>query len=451
MAATCWSGESGAEREMTGLFPSAGHEAPNGVSQKKRHKEVGTMRNQVKTVLVLLSVVLAGAVVFALCGKPAVSDAAELKKEEITSDEAHRLFEEAARLKEQGHGDEAAELFGKAERVEAEAREKRRHEQELREEAERVIPEEARDLFEKARRLKQEGRLDEAEEVGRKAERIEAEARERKQMGTERRPDREALLEEVRQLVEKAERAAAEGRGGEAEELRVRAERLEAKARGLEGEPSEKVERKEALGRGEVLELLRRKLLEAQRKLDLLSERYGAKHPERLTAERIVRKIEEQLALEEGRQVREKYARADREIPEEARRPLEKAAEIRRQADRRDWAEKVEVAIREHLEESRRLKEQGKLDAAEEHFREAERLKRGLREAMPREEEFRPPEPPFVREELRAPLPQEPPFRPEMPGPQNVLAEIRELRRDINGLREELSEIKRLLRELVEK
>ena len=409
------------------------------------------MMNQVKAVLVLMSVVLAGAVVFALCGKPAVSDAAELKKEEITSDEAYRLLEQAERLKAEGHGDEAAELFGKAERVEAEAREKRRHEQELREGEERVISEDAIDLFEKAERLKQEGRPDEAEEVGRKAERIEAEARERKQMGKERRPDREALLDEVRQLAEKAERAAAEGRGGEAEELRVRAERLEAKARGLEREPREEVERKEAFGRGEVLDRLRGELLESQRKLDLLSERYGPKHPDRLTAERIVRKIEEQLVLAEARQVKEKHARADREMPEEARRLLEKAAEVGRQPERRKSAEKIEVAIREHLEESRRLKELGKPDAAEEHFRQAERLKRELGEAMPREEEFRPPEAPFVGEGLRAPIPQESPFRPEMPGPQTVLVEIRELRRDVNGLREELSEITRLLRELVEK
>jgi tetratricopeptide (TPR) repeat protein len=164
-----------------------------------------------------------------------------------------------------------------------------------------------------------------------------------------------------------------------------------------------------------------------------------------------VRKIEEQLVLEEARQVKERFGRADREIPEEARRLLERAAEVGEQAERRNWAEKVEVAIREHLEESRRLKELGKLDAAEEHFRQAERLKRELGEAMPREEEFRPPEPPFVGEGLRAPVLREPLFRPEMPGPQNVLVEIRELRRDINGLREELSEIKRLLRELVER
>lgn len=409
------------------------------------------MMNQVKAVLVLMSVVLAGAVVFALCGKPAVSDAAELKKEEITSDEAYRLLEQAERLKAEGHGDEAAELFGKAERVEAEAREKRRHEQELREGEERVISEEARDLFEKAERLKQEGRPDEAEEVGRKAERIEAEARERKQAEKDRRPDREALREEVRQLVEKAERAAAEGRAGEAEELRARAERLEVKARGLEREPREKPERERDFVGREVQERLRGELLESQRKLDILSERYGPKHPDRLTAERIVRKIEEQLVLEEGRQAKEKFGRADREMPEEGRRLLERAAEVGRQAERRNWAEKIEVAIREHFEESRRLKDQGKPDAAEEHFRQAERLKRELREAMPREEEFRPPEPPLVEEGLRAPLLQEPPFRPEMPGPQNVLVEIRELRRDVNGLREELSEIKRLLRELVEK
>jgi len=477
----------------------------------------------------MLLVALVSAVAISMFGNLAKSYAQEFEKGDLISDEAYRVFEEAERLKAEGHGDEAARLFEKAWRVEAEFREKKRHEEEPREREERVISEEAHRLFEKAERLKEEGRREDAEELWRKAERIETEARERRARGEKREREERVISEEAHMLFEKAERLKEEGRRDEAEELWHKAERIEAEARerrereqkreperqGLleeahrlfdkaarleeegrheeaeelrrkaqdiereadrrEGRRGEAREKEEPIIHDQVIQYLRRELIGARMELDELSQRYGRKHPRMQTTEDRIRTIEKSLANEKAERLKKEYEPVEKGMPPEQKMVLAKARAIKKEPERKAWRQEIEQVIREHLEVARRLKEEGRGGAAEKHLGEVERLKRELKEAMLREREVHarephfpkegqiPPRKPFVRMErptpprrvlLRKEAPtfrREPPVRKKAPTPHPILAEIGELRHEMNGMREELAEIKRLLHKLLQR
>lgn len=366
----------------------------------------------------------------------------------IISDEAFRLLREAKELEAQGKPDAAAELRTKAKRIEAEARAKMGR-KEPRERKEELVSDEAFSLLREAKELEAQGRPDEAEKLRAKAKAIEAKAREKKQPR--------------------------EGREGE------------------------------RVVRVEVLERLHGDLFASQRELEELASEYGPKHPRIVGAEKKVRMIKEQIrAVEAGKVKTEKAPEREGRVgPDEVRGLLEKAerieAEARREAQelrqraerieaeprekregelKTEAGERIEAAIREHMQVAEKLAAEGKGDAAEEHVRKAESLRQELvvrlerrPEAPPGEgerfvREKREPEEPRLRREGPAPefvreprpvRPEEPrparePFvRQPMPGPPMIAPQVAELRREVNQLREELAHIRELLQEVLER
>lgn len=98
---------------------------------------------------------------------------------------------------------------------------------------------------------------------------------------------------------------------------------------------------------------------------------------------------------------------------------------------------------------AKRLKAEGKPDAAEEHWRIAEEIKRELKARLPKEKAL-PEKQVRFREEGPGPAKNVILRKPGAPFPP-ILPEINELRRDMNAMREELTQIRKLLHELVQK
>jgi len=100
---------------------------------------------------------------------------------EWVSEDAWHLFRKAQELKEQGKEEDAEELTERAENIEREARRHREREGEAREDAERArrfTSDQAHELYLRSLRLQREGKREDAHELLKRAERIEAEARE---------------------------------------------------------------------------------------------------------------------------------------------------------------------------------------------------------------------------------------------------------------------------------
>jgi len=302
-------------------------------------------------------------------------------EEELISDEAYRLMQKAEELEARGKHEDAEELREKAERIEAEARERRGREREGRKRREREgerepTLDEAHRLFEKARRLEAEGRREAARELLEEAERLEARFRERRE-DEDRRQPRER---EVRDRF------------------------------------PEEFRRDPAIVRDEVIRHLEGQLINARMELEALSERLGERHPRIVAQKNTVRRIENEIDRRMGG----------------IRESLDSRMAKRDAQPSREWREK---AVREHIQMAKRLKAEGRRDAAEEHLREAKALRRKLTQEQPRERDVR-------ERKLR--------FQEEAPSPGHILGEIEELRRDINRLREELTAIRELLQVLIE-
>jgi Mg2+ and Co2+ transporter CorA len=84
---------------------------------------------------------------------------------------------------------------------------------------------------------------------------------------------------------------------------------------------------------------------------------------------------------------------------------------------------------------ARELRAAGRMEAAEEHLHQAKALARELRPELLRGEQIRK---------------REVPPREGAPVPRQIIGEIAELRRDINRLRDELAEVRELLKRLIE-
>ena len=416
------------------------------------------MKNLVKPVFPFLVVLVVGVIGLQISGLLTRSDAEERGNPKFTSDEAYRVFEESKRLEGEGKLEAAAELRAKAKRIEAEhrARGKEGDRERPRKEGERegdgkekpkerIISEEAFLLLKKAKALRTEGRIEAAEELEMKAKRIEAEARERKKEGDRERapkekeregdrkqePKERMISEEARELLQKAKALRAEGRIEAAEELEIKAKRIEMEIRGREREGDRERERPEERPRRDLVDELRGELLAAQRRVEELSRRLGPRHPELIGAKEAVGMLERQLTLVKAERVAQEYKEAGKRPPEEILRILNEPREIQERERREGARAEMERAMQENFQMARRLRAEGRMDAAEMHLREAEAIRRELEGIRPPREER-----PFLRE---GPV-----------VPERIAAEIAELRGDVNRLREELGEVRELLRILIE-